>query len=199
MLKKLAALAMTLLCAVGFMFPASTVYADTDGTELTVTDEVETLEIQLGAAWAGVEFELKTDVGTYPGTIVVGEDGVLRTELGGSKTYVLSCANSTVAAPAPAETQEPATSEDPATDPTTSPASEPTAAPEEPAESPEGEPAQDGEETGNETGIPTKNIILFGGGMVAAIGALVGISIAKKRRNGGGRNNSYYDDDDDEE
>ena len=36
----------------------------TDGTELQVA-EPASLEIQLGAEWAGVEFELKTDAGLY--------------------------------------------------------------------------------------------------------------------------------------
>ena len=47
----------------------------------------QNLEIQLGEAWAGVEFELKTDAGMYPGVIIVGEDGVLRLEIGGSENY----------------------------------------------------------------------------------------------------------------
>ena len=82
------------------------VYADTDGTELQVT-EASTLEIQLGADWVGVEFQLKTDVGMYPDTISVGDDGVLRLEIGGSSTYTLSCLNSSVAVPkAPTEGTE---------------------------------------------------------------------------------------------
>ena len=57
----------------------------TDGTELQVA-EPASLEIQLGADWTGVEFELKTDAGVYPGDVIVGEDGVLRLEIGGSKS-----------------------------------------------------------------------------------------------------------------
>ncbi len=72
--------------------------------------EPEKLEIQLGADWAGVEFQLKTDSGMYPGTIAVGDDGVLRMELGGSKSYVLTCMNSSVSAPE--ATQAPATTEE---------------------------------------------------------------------------------------
>ena len=52
----------------------------TDGTELQIATP-EQLEIQLGTAWAGVEFQLKTDAGLYPGTIPVGDDGVLRLEI----------------------------------------------------------------------------------------------------------------------
>ena len=81
----------------------------TDGTELQVA-EPASLEIQLGAEWAGVEFELKTDAGMYPGDVVVGEDGVLRLEIGGSKSYILTCMNSSVAVPDPE--QAPATTEE---------------------------------------------------------------------------------------
>lgn len=42
--------------------------------------------------------------------LAVGEDGVLRMELGGSKSYVLTCMNSSVAAPE--VTQAPATTEE---------------------------------------------------------------------------------------
>ena len=80
----------------------------TDGTELQVA-QPEQLEIQLGAEWAGVEFQLKTDAGLYPDTIPVGQDGVLRLEIGGSKSYVLTCLNSSEKAPSP--TQAPATTE----------------------------------------------------------------------------------------
>lgn len=49
------------------------------------------LEVQLGSAFAGTEFQFRTDTGIYPGTIQVGEDGVLRLEIGGSSQYILSC------------------------------------------------------------------------------------------------------------
>ena len=84
---------LSLICIL--CIPATPIYAEpqgTDGTEMQVI-EPEKLEIQLGADWAGVEFQLKTDSGMYPGTIAVGEDGVLRMELGGSKSYVLTCMN----------------------------------------------------------------------------------------------------------
>ena len=58
---------------------------DTDGTELQVAQPV-VLQIQLGQQWAGTEFQLKTNAGLYPGTITVGQDGILRTELGSSGT-----------------------------------------------------------------------------------------------------------------
>ena len=132
----------------------------TDGTELQVA-EPASLEIQLGAEWAGVEFELKTDAGMYPGDVVVGDDGVLRLEIGGSKSYILTCMNSSVAVPDPE--QAPATTE----------------------ESSESSVA----------GIPVMHLILFGGGMAIAIGALVGLYIVKRRK----QLNPQYQDDDEED
>ena len=80
----------------------------TTGDELQLM-EAEKLEIQLGTEWAGVEFQLKTDAGLYPGTVKVGQDGVLRMEIGGSKSYILTCMNSAVEVPE--VTQAPATTE----------------------------------------------------------------------------------------
>ncbi|MCA5962162.1 hypothetical protein LC724_19750 [Blautia sp. RD014234] len=101
---------LSLICIL--CIPVTPIYAEsqgTDGTEMQVM-EPEKLEIQLGADWAGVEFQMKTDSGMYPGTIAVGDDGVLRMELGGSKSYVLTCMNSSVSAPE--ATQAPATTEE---------------------------------------------------------------------------------------
>ena len=144
----------------------------TDGTELQVA-EPASLEIQLGTDWAGVEFELKTDAGMYPGDVVVGDDGVLRLEIGGSKSYILTCMNSSVAVPDPE--QAPATTE----------------------ESSESS-AEETENTSAENtvaGIPVMHLILFGGGMAIAIGALVGLYIVKRRK----QLNPQYQDDDEEE
>lgn len=65
-------------------------FADTDGSEIVVS-QPEKLEIQLGSEWAGAEFQLRTDQGLYPNLIPVGADGVLRLEIGGSGSYILSC------------------------------------------------------------------------------------------------------------
>ena len=70
--------------------------ADTDGTEPQLTQQPDQLILQLGTRWAGVEFELRTDAGVFPAPIVVDSSGVLTMDLGGSKTYTLSCLNSTV-------------------------------------------------------------------------------------------------------
>ena len=58
-------------------------FADTDGSEIQVVSP-SYLEVQLGPAFAGTEFQFRTDTGIYPGLIQVGEDGVLRLEIGGS-------------------------------------------------------------------------------------------------------------------
>lgn len=143
----------------------------TDGTELQVA-EPEMLEIQLGTDWAGVEFELKTDAGVYPGDVIVGEDGVLRLEIGGSKSYILTCMNSSVAIPD--SEQAPATTED------------------------SDESSTEETETAEENavaGIPTMHLILFGGGMVIAIGTLVGLYVVKRRK----QLDPQYQDDDEED
>lgn len=142
----------------------------TDGTELQVA-EPASLEIQLGADWAGVEFELKTDAGMYPGDVVVGEDGILRLEIGGSKSYILTCMNSSVQVPDPE--QAPAT--------------------EEASENGSAETTQTEENT--VAGIPVMHLILFGGGMAIAIGALIGLYVIKRRK----QLNPQYQDDDEEE
>lgn len=150
--------------------PAAPVYAEpqgTDGTEMQVM-EAEKLELQLGVDWAGVEFQLKTDSGMYPGTIAVGEDGVLRMELGGSKSYVLTCMNSSVSAPE--ATQAPATTEG------TQNGSD------ERQESNSSDSEQDAK--GTVAGIPILHLVLFAGGMVLAVSSLVAMRVLKKRREG---------------
>lgn len=99
-------LVMSVIIMLLLLLPQTAYAADgTDGTEMQVL-QPQQLEIQLGSNWAGVEFQLKTDAGLYPGTISVGEDGVLRLEIGGSSTYTLTCLNSS--APVPDVAQAPA-------------------------------------------------------------------------------------------
>ena len=74
----------------GSFLPRPCVFADTDGSEIIVV-QPEKLEIQLGMDWIGAEFQLKTDHGLYPNLIPVGNDGVLRLEIGGSGSCILSC------------------------------------------------------------------------------------------------------------
>ncbi|MFR1477592.1 MAG: hypothetical protein ACLSB9_18885 [Hydrogeniiclostridium mannosilyticum] len=57
---------LSLICIL--CIPVTPIYAEpqgTDGTEMQVIAP-EKLEIQLGADWAGVEFQLKTDSGCIP-------------------------------------------------------------------------------------------------------------------------------------
>ena len=148
-------LILSLLCIL--CVPVTPVYAvqqGTDGSELQVV-KAEQLEIQLGTAWSGVEFQLKTDAGVYPGAVKVGTDGVLRLEIGGSSRY-----NSSTSIPEPEDTAD-------STDQTQAPATT--------EQSPES----------NEkaaSGIPTLHIILFAGGMVIAIGTLIVMQVLKKKR-----------------
>lgn len=167
----------------------------TDGTEIQVM-EAEQLEVQLGKEWAGKEFQLKTDAGLYPGTITVGEDGVLRTELGGSTRYILTC----MLTENPDDTEQAlATGNDLSEDSADAPDQEGE------MESQSGENASG--ETGTEVqqtspadvstgaavkeegtektvaGIPIKHLVFFSVGMVVAIGGLIAIHIVQKRRN----------------
>lgn len=172
--------------------PAYAMQQGTNGDELQVA-EAEQLVIQLGEDWAGVEFELKTDAGMYPGTIAVGADGVLRLEIGGSKNYTLSCLNSSVPAPSPEDSNlqgtEPQGSEgDYQTDSENSPSEHPS----------EPDPTESGEapttpEQNTEAGIPTTHLVIFGVGLVVAIGALIGLKYLPKKNAA----SSEYDDEDD--
>ena len=165
-------LILSLLCIL--CIPVTPVYAaqqGTDGSELQVV-KAEQLEIQLGTSWSGVEFQLKTDAGVYPGTDKVGTDGVLRLEIGGSSQYILTCMNSSTSIPALNDTTD-------STDQTQAPATT----------------EQNSESTKkSESGIPTLHIILFSGGMVIAIGTLIVMQILKKKRE-----NESPDDEEDEE
>lgn len=183
--RKTAAIA-AVLCAM--LLSAGTVYADTDGTELQVAQPSQ-LEIQLGPEWAGVEFQMRTDLGIYPGVITVDETGVLRTEIGGSTSYILSSMNSSVAVPTPDETtQAPAT-----TEPVSKEADASLDTSETENHSKDGEQLQD--EKANIAGIPIQHLIFFGGGLVLAIGSLIALRIVKKRNVNG--HDDYKDDDDD--
>ena len=186
---KAVALVLAMVCIFCFPVPASATAQGTDGTELEVI-QPQNLEIQLGESWAGVEFELKTDAGMYPGVITVGEDGVLRLEIGGSENYILSCLNSSVEIPEPGEPATAATEEAPATDPTEGEQSV-DATEDEETQPTETVPAE--EEEGTVAGIPVMHIALFGGGLIVAIGALVGINFYQKRS---GKSNKTEEDDD---
>lgn len=186
---KAVALILAMVCLFCFPVPASATAQGTDGTELEVI-QPQNMEIQLGESWAGVEFELKTDAGMYPGVIVVGEDGILRLEIGGSENYILSCLNSTVEVPMPGETVPAEEVNEPAADP--SEEADPTEDNQE-EETVPSESLPEETQEGTLGGIPVKHLVLFGGGLIVAIGALVGINFYQKRS--GKSNNSEEDDD----
>lgn len=208
--KSLAAfvLAGALVTMFGSGISASAENQGTDGTEIQVM-EAEQLEVQLGKEWAGKEFQLKTDAGLYPGTITVGEDGVLRTELGGSKRYILTC----MLTENPNDTEQAlATGNDVSKD--TADALEQGGE----MESRSGESASGETETGVQqtasadastgpavkgegtektvAGIPIKHLVLFSVGMAAAVGGLIAIHIVQKRRE---EQDEYGEEDYDEE
>ena len=175
-------LVISIVCILCCKIPA--VYADTDGTEMQVM-QPEQLEIQLGANWAGVEFQFKTDAGLYPGVITVGEDGILRLEIGGSSYYMLSCAGSSVAIPPPEPESVQVTAVNENTDGFSE--IEPSNNPDSPADSVfnGAENSESREEPKSPTlaGIPILHIALFGGGLLFAATSLVVIrSVEKKRR-----------------
>ena len=189
---KCVALVLALMCILTFPIGVSAASQGTNGDELQVA-EPEQLVIQLGEDWAGVEFELKTDAGMYPGTIAVGAYGVLRLEIGGSKNYTLSCINSSVPSPTPQDShlQETNPQENESTHQTDMENS-----PSEHASEPD--PTESGEapttpEQNTEAGIPTTHLVIFGVGLVVAIGALIGLKYLPKKNAA----SSEYDDEDD--
>lgn len=188
---KVLAMVLAMVCLFCFPVSASATAQGTDGTELEVI-QPQNLEIQLGENWAGVEFELKTDAGMYPGVITVGEDGVLRLEIGGSENYILTCMNSTVEVPEPNETLPAAEGTVPVDESGTVPSEteEVTADPSEGTVPSETE--ADAEQDNTVAGIPVTHIALFGGGLVIAIVALIGIHFYQKR------SGNFGDEEDDE-
>ena len=164
---KCVALVLALMCILTFPIGVSAASQGTNGDEMQVATP-EKLEIHLGQEWAGVTFELTTDYGKYPDPIPVGEDGVLRLEIGGSSSYVLSCLSSEAEAPVPGETVPS----------DTNPSENATVNKDELVDIEEVDPTESEEKSG----IPTSHIVMFGGGLVVAIGALIGISYFQKRR-----------------
>lgn len=173
---KCVALVLALMCILTFPIGVSAASQGTNGDEMQVATP-EKLEIHLGQEWAGVTFELTTDYGKYPDPIPVGEDGVLRLEIGGSSSYVLSCLSSEAEAPAPGETapSENAPSE-------SAPAEDATVSKDELEDIEDVTPTEPTEEDGKVAGIPVSHIIMFGGGLLVAVGALIGINYFQKRR-----------------
>ena len=189
-IKVIAGIAAAAVClCMAFLF--SPVYADTDGTELKITDQPDKLVIQLGAAWAGVKFELKTDQGLYPQPVVVSPEGILSMELGGSKTYILSALNSSVPVPAP---DAPAVRSEQATE-STALDNEPLTMTQEGTLAQRSTPAPleivviagadnegDTQPKPKADGIPGLHLVLFIGGIVICVATLIIMRIAKNRK-----------------
>lgn len=150
--------------------------ADTGPDTPRITQKPDQLILQLGARWAGVEFELRTDAGVFPAPVVVDESGVLTMDLGGSTTYTLSCLDSTVPIPDPAPTQESSGTG----------AADPQAVPQNPEPSTPAEPRQ---------GIPVLYLVIFIGGLVLAAGGLSALYLSKRRLES---DDEEWDDDDED-
>lgn len=164
------------LALTGLLCPAA--LADTDGKEIQVA-QPDQLVLQLGVRWAGVEFELRTDAGVFPVPVVVDDSGVLTMDLGGSKTYTLTCINSSVPIPDPATESDPAPDTDSASEPQTP-----------------GTPSQEAPELAPTRTIPTMHLVLFLSGLAIAIGGLIILHISKRRRM---YDYEDWDEEDDEE
>ncbi len=195
-----------IVCMLSILPWSKVAYAspEAEPTKSTIADK---LIIQLGPNWAGVEFELSTDMGKYSETIVVGDNGVLSLELADSSIYTLSCLNSKVPIPAaPDSTQMPATTTAPP-EKGESPENQPAVQPSEAQQSEDAEQPQTSqtiptdlpEDTSSagdvippsdKQGIPTLQLVLFIGGAMLCVGGLIIMQIVKKRRE--------YDDEDDE-
>lgn len=180
-LMKCMALILSLICLLSFPVQASAVSQGTEGTEQGIV-KAEQLEIFLGEAWAGVEFQLRTDAGKYPDPIPVGENGVLSLEIGGSEHYYLTCQATRTEAPVPEDE---------------SVSGNETLAEEEALESTE-ETVKDAEASVETTGatieateviveqipddgIPTSTVVIFAVGLLLAIAALVLLHMHQKR------------------
>ena len=162
--------------AVLFCFTSAipTAYADTDGSELKITDQPDQLILALGLDWAGTQFELSLDTGIFPVPVTVNENGILTMDLGGSKTYTLTLLEQEVAGTATPEPSE------------TPPGSEGMDTVPDPEPGPESDAEADG--------IPAMHLVLFLGGLAAGIGVLVFMYLRKKRRDQEYDDYEYEDD-----
>ena len=163
------------------------VYADTDGNELKITNQPDKLVIQLGADFAGAEFELKLDSGVFPVPVKADSSGVITMELGGSKTYTLTrmtsaaVVKSTEAITNPADIAQSNSDNPPEMETNTIIVSEEINTTD-----------SNGKIEVPDNSIPILPLILFLGGFIVAVIVLLAMRYMKKRR-------EYYGNDDDYE
>jgi hypothetical protein len=156
--------------------------ADTGDNTPKITQQPDQLVLQLGARWAGVEFELRTDAGVFPAPVVVDEAGVLRMDLGGSTTYTLSCIESAIPIPDPITDEAPGNESLPPAD-NTPPQQPPQSSAPEPAPAP----------AASQQSVPLVPLIIFLMGLAAVGGGMAAFWVLKRRQQ------EDYDEWDDEE
>ncbi len=152
------------------MLPSTLLYAvpelmnqGTNGDELNVA-AAQKLEIQLGTDWSGKKFQLRTDVGLYPGDIIVDNDGVLRLEIGGSKSYILSCVG------LGKTSKDENINDDNQSD-----------------EKSGEEAAEQGKQPTDNRNIPVKHIVIFIAGIIIMAGILIAIRFMGQSQNNAGK------------
>lgn len=204
----LAAAALSILASASYRsLPAAAEKQGTDGNEVQVA-EPEELKIRLGQEWAGTVFLLETDAGKYPGTITVGEDGVLWTQIGGSRHYLLSVKGTGESGrEQEAGDHEGETGETEESGIEDGAAAEDGADPRDDVRGQEAEAVSAGAVSGaatdagnrsagkgtkSRTDIPRKTLVLFVAGMAAAVGGLIALHFVQKRESGP----EEYDDED---
>ena len=171
-----------LLAVVLSLALAPAALADTGDTTPKITQQPDQLVLQLGARWAGVEFELRTDAGVFPAPVVVDESGVLRMDLGGSTTYTLSCIESSVPKPGPAVSEAPDSETTPPIDIDNAPVQQPPQTSE-----PEPAPAP------SQQSIPLVPLMVFLVGLSAVGGGMIVYWVLRRRQQ-----DSYDEWEDDE-
>jgi len=164
--------AIIISCVLAFAY-ILVVHADTDGSELRTTAQPDRLVLDLGADWAGTQFELKLDTATFPFPVTADSAGVLTMELGGSNTYTLTRLDT--AAPAEAASTQ--------TQGQISPESSPAE-----LDDPDMLPS---DERAIGFTVPPAQLIIFLVGLILAVG---GLFIMRRMKNK--RENYAYDDDD---
>lgn len=173
-------LTVLLLAAILSLALAPAALADTGESTPKITQQPDQLVLQLGARWAGVEFELRTDAGVFPAPVVVDEAGVLRMDLGGSTTYTLSCIESSVPIPGPAASEIPDSEPTPPIDNTPV---------QQPPQTSEPEPAP----APSQQSIPLVPLMVFLIGLAAVGGGMIVYWVLRRRQQ-----DSYDEWEDDE-